>query len=141
MHVYDKAKYHDDTIDELGLPAEHATHHTLFFLRWLIDRDLTSDMFRREGGDILRRFRGGLASLYDLYEWWDNCLVSDMLSEEGNAFAMTYFDFEQGRYLTDYAETLQKSLPSEFHVPFTDDNYAAITVVLDRRFREWKATR
>ena len=140
MYVYDKAKYHDDTIQELGLPEEHATHHTLYFFRWLIEHDLTSELFRDEGSDVLSQYRNGSVSLYQVYEWWDNCLVSDMLSEKGNAFAMAYFDFERGRYLRDYAETLQKGLPSEFHVPFTDENYRTIAAVIDRRFREWQTS-
>ena len=139
MYVYDKAKYHDDTIQQLGLPEEHATHHTLFFLRWAVEHDLTSNLFREDGADILARYRGGLASIYELYEWWDNCLVSDMLSDEGNAFAKSYFDFDGGAYLADYARTLQKDLPSEFHVSFNDENYRVMALVLDRRFAEWRA--
>jgi hypothetical protein len=61
-----------------------------------------------------------------------------MLSEEGNAFAMHYFDFERGRYIHDYIAALQGSLPSEFHVDCTEDNYQKMRQVIDRRYDEWK---
>jgi hypothetical protein len=76
--------------------------------------------------------------MYALYEWWDNCLVSDMLSTEGDAFARAYFDFDHGQYLADYARVLQRRLPSEFHVLFTDENYKTIGAVIDRRFAAWR---
>ena len=41
--VYDKAKYHDDTVAEFGLTHEHSAIHILFFLGWLMDNDLMSD--------------------------------------------------------------------------------------------------
>ena len=50
--VYDKAKYHDDTIEELGLPEEHASNHAVFFLRWLIDHSLVSSFFLSESADM-----------------------------------------------------------------------------------------
>ena len=108
MHVYDKAKYHSESVLDFGLPEEHATHHTLFFLRWLIEQGLVSDEFRTESGDALERMGAGAGSAYELFEWWDNCLIDEMLNDEGNAFASAYFDFDHGAYLSDYARALQK---------------------------------
>src|SRR5690348_14223481 len=112
-YVYDKAKYHYEEVEELGLPEEHAANHTVFFLRWLIENDLMSPLFGEQGGDILKRFRAGELGIHDVYEWWDSCLIEDMLSVEGNAFAMHYFNLESGPYLSDYSSTLQGDLPSE----------------------------
>jgi len=61
-----------------------------------------------------------------------------MLSEQGNAFAMHYFDYQRGKYISDYIETLQGDLPNEFHVPYTEDNYAKISAIIDRRYAQWK---
>ena len=137
-HVYDKTKYHDDTVEELGLPEEHAANHTAFFLRWLIERSLVSELFETEGADILAPFRDGQASIHDVYEWWDGCLVDDMLSDEGNAFARSYFDFDRGDYMQDYARVLQRDLPTEFHVPYTEENYQAIRAVIEDRYAAWQ---
>ena len=137
--VYDKAKYHDDTIEELGLPEEHAANHTVFFLRWLIEHSLVSSFFLSESADIVGAFQAGEASIHDVYNWWDRCLIDDMLSDEGNAFAQAYFDFERGDYLKDYVRVLQRDLPSEFHVPYTEPSYRELSAVIDARYMAWKA--
>ena len=64
-----------------------------------------------------------------------------MLSEEGNAFAMEYFDFENGKYLDDYTRLLQGTLPSEYHIRYTEENYARMKEVIDQRYIEWESTR
>jgi hypothetical protein len=137
-HVYDGAKVIDDSVSDLGLPEEHAANHTAFFLRWLIERSLVSAAFESDGAEVLAAFRGGRAAIHDVYDWWDRCLVDEMLSETGNAFARSYFDFERGDYLSDYARVLQRDLPSEYHVAFTEANYQTIGAVLDARYAEWQ---
>ena len=138
-YVYDKAKYHFESVDDFGLPEEHAFNHTTFFLSWLVAHDLMSEWFCAECADELAKYKEGTATVNELYEWWDTCLISDMLSDEGNAFATSYFDFEKGKYIADYQANLQRDLPSEFHVPYTAENEALIHAVISRRFKEWKA--
>src|ERR1700712_3254739 len=110
-HVYDKAKYHTGTIEKHGLSEDHAANHTVFFLRWLIERGLMSEFFESTAGSILKRFRAKQATIHEVYCWWDQCLIETMLSVSGNAFAIHYFDFERGRYIHDYIATLQGDLP------------------------------
>jgi uncharacterized membrane protein len=140
-HAYDKAKYHYETVEGYGLSRDHASNHTVFFLRWLIEHDLLDQSFADESASILEQFRAGTATIHDVYKWSDCCLINDMLSEEGNKFAMHYFDFDVGKYLQDYAKTLQGELPSELHVPYTEENYQRMKPVIDRRYREWKSPR
>lgn len=139
-HVYDKATYHIESVDQFGLPDEHAENHTVFFLRWLIENELMSDEFMAESADVLARYREGRASIHDVYRSWDTCLIDDMLSERGNAFAMDYFDFNGGSYLVDYAQALQKSLPSEFHVAYSEENYRVLRERINERYRRWSAS-
>jgi len=140
-HVYDKAKYHFETISQHGLSEEHAANHTIFFLRWLIEQRMMSEFFEEQGAYILKKFKNGGATIHEVYEWWDCCLVDDQLSEEGNAFAMHYFDFQHGLYLRDYIATLKGDLPTEFHIDFTEENYETMKHVIDRRYRDWKKPR
>ena len=139
-HVYDKAKYHDAVVQKYGLSDEHAANHTIVFLRWLIERHLMSDSFEKTSADILARFRSGKVSIHKVYDWWDRCLVDDQLSQEGNAFAMHYFDFDRGRYIDDYIATLKGKLPTEFHVDYTEENYQKMKRVIDRRYDEWRTS-
>lgn len=134
---YDKAKYHYETVQEEGLPEEHAANHTVYFMRWLIERGLTSEFFRTEGREPLERFRKGECTIHEVYGWWDEVLAGDMLSDEGNAFAMAYFDFDKGKYMEDYEETLLGEFESTWHIPFTEENYRKFKAVIDRRYDEW----
>ena len=90
-YAYDKAKYHYESVEQQGLSEDHAANHTVFFLRWLIEHDLMSELFISESGAMLQDFREGSATIHEVYQSWDCCLVDDMLSEEGNAFAKSYF--------------------------------------------------
>jgi len=137
-HVYDKAKYHYESVEKDGLSEEHAANHTVFFLRWLIEHDLMSEFFVKESGDILLKFRAGNETIHEVYEWWDCCLIDDMLSDEGNAFAMHYFDFKQGRYIHDYIAALKGGLPTEFHIDYTEANYKTMQRIIDLRYKKWK---
>ena len=137
-YAYDKAKFHHDSIAQYGLADEHAYNHTTYFLSWLIKRHLISDFFESESDNLVKEFRAGLTTINKVYEYWDCCLVSDMLNDEGNAFAMAYFDFAKGEYLKDYQKHLQKDLPSEFHVPYTVDNERVIHAIIDQRYQQWK---
>lgn len=139
-HVYDKAKYHFDSIEEHGLSEEHAANHTVFFLRWLIENDLMSKEFVEESRDLLEKFRAGRATIHDVYEWWDCCLIDDMLSDEGNQFAMHYFDFDTGKYLEDYTGALQGELPTEFHIQYSEVNYQRMKQLIDQRYKAWKSS-
>ena len=47
---------------------------------WLIEHDLMSEEFVTESDGIVQKFRAGDAAIYEVYEWWDCCLVNDMLS-------------------------------------------------------------
>jgi hypothetical protein len=137
-HVYDKAKYHHETIQQYGLSEDHASNHTVVFFRWLIDRRLMSVFFETEAAEILAKFRAGQTTIHQVYGWWDHCLIDDMLSEDGNAFAKHYFDFGSGRYIQDYIGKLKGSRPSEFHIDYTDANYSMMKSVIDRRYSQWK---
>lgn len=137
--VYDKAKYHDETVMSSGLDDVQSEVHTAFFLGWLIDNNLTSDEFDAECPDLIDRYKSREIEALKVYERWDCCLIDDMLSDVGNAFAQYYFDFDRGKYLADYSELLVRDLPSEFHVPYTWDNYEIIRRRIDERFREWQS--
>lgn len=136
-HVYDKARYNLESVEQAGLPDEHASNHIVPMLRWLIENDLMSDFFRKEGEEPLARYRLGEISIHQLFEWWDTCLVNEMLSDKGNAFAMHYFDYDNGQYLTDYQRILQGSLPSEFHVAYSEAGYSKLKSAIDQSYIAW----
>ena len=42
-----------------------------------------------------------------------------------------------GQYIKDYCATLQRGLPSELHIDYTEDGYQVLKKVMDRRYDEW----
>ena len=135
--VYDKAKYHLESVHELGLPDSHASNHTAFFFSWLIKHNMLNAEFEGHGSKILEKYRADKTSIHKVYEFFDCCLVSDMLTDEGNAFTQAYFDFEHGQYLHDLYGRLKKDLPSEFMIEYTLENERLIHSLIDRRYQAW----
>jgi len=140
MIVYDKAKFHFETIEKHGLPAIQSYVHTAFFLGWLIDKKLLDDEFEEDSDSDIEAFRERQISAPRLFQRFDGCLDEEMLSPEGVAFANAYFDFERGEYLSDYRKHLTKDLPSEFHVSDTWENYEVASAFISERYSAWKST-
>ena len=138
--VYDKAKYRRESVELAGLDEVQAEVHTAFFLGWLLDNDLMSSEFVGQCPDLVAQYTAGDKTALDIYSSWDCCLIDDMLSEEGNAFAMFYFDFTNGQYMNDYNDLLVVDLPSEFYVEFNSENYQLMSLQIDRRFKDWKTS-
>lgn len=137
VYVYDKAEYHAE--DENGglLTDKQASVHTGLFVGWLLEHQLMSLKFIEESTVEIEQFLQKQMTGTDVYLAWDGALVSDMLSEEGNAFALAYFDFDEGDYLNDYEE-LFPTLHSLYDVEDTWDNYEKLKKVIDERYKEWK---
>lgn len=138
--VYDKAKYHLGSVELECLDEVQAEVHTAFFLGWLIDNHHVSDEFADDIGDLLKKYRDRQVMATDVYEVWDCCLIDNMLDSTGNAFARYYFDFDRGRYMSDYCELLVRDLPSEFHVANSWENYEIIRNRINERFNAWQAS-
>lgn len=136
--VYDKAKYHSESVLEYELPEEQAAVHTAFFLGWLIDNDLCSAEFVEDTQAEIAAYKQREKTALEIYGEWDYCLVDDMLNDEGNAFAQSYFDFSTGEYIGDFLEILVRKLPSEFHVPYTWKNQKKISHKISKRYSVWK---
>ena len=138
MHVYDKAKWHyaGDFPEELD--DEQGFVHTGLFLTWLTKRHLLSDWLENESPDAINSARTGGASPIELYKIWDGVLAEDMLSEEGNAFALKYFDFEKGQYLRDYAQVFDVEDGGLYYIEPTWNNYELIASRCDAAFEKWR---
>ena len=72
-----------------------------------------------------------------VYMFWDGVLSDDMLNDEGNQFAIDYFDFEKGLYLDDYDDVFLEC-DTLYQVQDTWENYFKLKEVIDIRYTEWK---
>jgi len=140
-YAYDKAEYHYGGDYPEGLPEEQAFVHTGLYLGWVIDRGLYSEMFRAQAAGLIEAFKARQLTGPQVFEQWDGCLLSDMLSDEGNAFSRAYFDFDRGRFLKDYDELLSGGLQSLYHVEDSWENYDRLRQRVDERFDAWRRGR
>lgn len=110
------------------------------FLAWAIHRGLVGDLHEAESREALdavrRRAMTGRQFLFNIC---DEKFWSDDLNDEGNAFAMYYYDSHT--YYADYEATLARELPTLYHVADTWESYDRIGRVIDRRYYEWKRRR
>lgn len=137
-HVYDKAKYHDNSlVSDYGFDPDTAVEQsrvpTAFFYGWLAKQgflnvdphDLVDYLARRE-------------TAVRLYEDFAECLIDWMLTDEGNAFARHYFHWHADGFFEDLTATLAADLPSEFHIIYTFEGQDRIDTVIDRRYTQWR---
>ena len=135
--AFDKARWHDGSVHDEGLPEEQSFVHTGLFVAWCALNGLWDPEHSDE--EVLRAMRERTASPIALYEWNNGCFFPFMLTKEGREFAHTYFDFVMGEYLKDYATTLALGLPSTYRVPNTWESYDRVAPVIETRYRAFKA--
>ena len=137
--VYDKAKWHYQGGYPRDLPKENAYTHAGIFLAWLIGKNFLDSTFVEDFQTDIQQLRERRITPGHFFQVVDGVLASDMLNEEGNAFAASYFDPEEGRYVSDYDELLATQLPSAYHVADTWENYERLKQRIDERYSAWKA--
>ncbi|MCB0777834.1 MAG: hypothetical protein KDB99_16135 [Chitinophagaceae bacterium] len=137
--VYDKAKYHFDGEFPEELEEFQGYIHTGMFINWLIDNDLMDKIFFEDCIDEINSVKQRKMTGSQFYEsQMDGAFLIEEVSELGNRFALEYFDFDTGQYLSDYEATLSNGLPTMYHVADTWDNYRKLRAVIDKRFAHWK---
>ena len=136
--VYDKAKYHYGGNFPEDLEDFQGFVHTGMFICWLIDNDLLDYEFFENSLEDIKKVKNRELTGAQFYEiWMDGVFAIEEVSEIGNRFALNYFDFDTGKYVSDYENTLAKQLPTLFHVQDSWENYEKIKKVIDIRFAEW----
>ncbi len=135
--VFDKAKYHFDSIYEANLKKEQAYIHTGLFFAWIIKNDLYSEFLLKESPKEIERTKNEKTPPSGMYMNWDGVLTGDLLNQIGYNFSIDYFDFTNGEYATDYAETLCTDDPDIFRVKNSWENYHKIAKIIDEKFKKW----
>ncbi|HDR7273360.1 TPA: hypothetical protein QCX06_004370 [Bacillus paranthracis] len=135
--VYDKAKYHYQGDFPEDLPIDQAFVHTGMFLGWILEHNLFSEEFEEESLDEIKQFKLRQMTGTEIYMNWDGVLADDMLNDEGNQFAMYYFNDEEWKYISDYSDVFidEETL---YHVKDTWENYFKLKEVIDNSYNFWK---
>lgn len=72
-----------------------------------------------------------------LFQECDEKFWEEDLNDEGNEFAASYYDMEDG-YLRDYVRVLSGGLESLYDVADKWGAYDKLSPVIDSRFAEWR---
>ncbi len=134
MAVYDKAKWHFGGDFPKDLPPYQGYVHIGLFLGWALDRGLEGALIRRDFADELSSYRAGKITATRLLQITDGVLDDQLLSEEGNRFAESYYE---ASYLSEYCDLFPDAATC-YHVQDTVDNARIVKVALDSRYEAWK---
>ena len=132
---YDDASWHYACPDDL--PDEAGATHAGLFLAWAILCGLGSSDWQSGWFDI-EAFRDRRMSPVQAYLMVDGKFTDEDLTDEGNAFAAKYFDFETGQFLNDYERLFGRDIPTLYHVVDSWENLDQLKTVLDERLDEWR---
>jgi hypothetical protein len=136
-YVFDKAKYHFESIKEADLDEEQAYIHTGMFLAWIVKNNLFSEFFMEESQNEIELTKSEKIPPSELYMNWDGVLIGELLNKIGFNFAIEYFDFDNGEYVNDYEMILASDDPDMFRVKNNWENYHKLAKVIDERFEKW----
>ena len=139
VDVYDKAKWHFGGEFPEELDSFQGYVHTGMFLGWLIDNDLVGEEFKNDFAEEIEKFKAQELTGAQIFELCcDGVLLVEDISELGNRFALSYFDFNSGQYLGDYEITLANNLPSLYYVSDTWINYEELKKITIKDILDWK---
>jgi hypothetical protein len=129
--------YAGDYPDDLS--NENSGTHIGFYLAWIINNNLESDLHRDESASELASVRERKMSGREfLITMCDEKFIYEDLNKEGHAFTVYYYEAEANGYFYDYGNNLTKNLPSIYHVENSWENYDVIAPVITEAYRLWK---
>lgn len=134
-YVFDKAKYHIQTMLEEGLSEEQAYVHIGLYFAWLINNDLTSEYFIEESTAEIKAHKSREISPCQIFKNWDGVLIGELLNKTGYNFSISYYD---DKYLSDYQKGLRIKDDDLFKVEDNWENYDKLAKILDKAFKKWK---
>jgi len=135
---YDDASWHYGGTFAEELPASAGATHIGMFLAWCLLEGMSGQAL--DAGNELAKLKAREISPGSfVMDFCDGKFTDEELNEEGNEFALAYFELESGTYASDYEKTLADKLPSLYHVKDSWESFDKLKPVIDNRFLEWTA--
>jgi len=139
---YDDVAWHHGGDFPADVPPEAGATHIGAFLHWLIINDRIGDELREDSVDAIAAVRSGtMTGARFLMSELDGKLIDEDFDDEGNAFALAYYEGHGGGspYIADYLATLDvTTAPDSFYrVPDGSSTQEALSTVIGARYAEW----
>jgi hypothetical protein len=135
---YDDGSWHSGGDFPSDLPPDAGATHIGMFVAWAVLNGLASSYHTVESAQELAQLR---AREITPGAWFistcDGKFTDEDLSDEGNAFAVSYYN---GSYFGDYSDTFP-DVSSLYYVEDSWVSFDAIAPVLTERLRTWRAKR
>ena len=136
---YDDASWHYGGEFPKDLPDEAGATHTGMYVAWAFLAGLAGELHTKEFPEDVEKLRSRSVTPGQFFlDACDGKFTDEDLTDEGNAFTRSYFDFDTGSYLKDYEGLLAKGLPSTYHVPDTWENFEKLQPLLNARLESWR---
>lgn len=137
---YDDVSWHTGAEEyPKDLPQKAAATHTGMFLVWALLAGLGGELHTKEMPEEIARLRSRSVTPGEFFFGpCDGKFTDEDLNEEGNAFALAYFDLDKGSYLRDYDALLCAGCTTAYEVADTWANFDRLKPRLDRRLVEWR---
>ncbi len=138
---YDDASWHYDGDFPEELPNEKGATHIGMFFAWCLLNGLGSECHLEEFEDEFNELKNEkiIPGQYFI-NTCDEKLTDEDLSEEGNQFALYYYDSEDSEFNSDYLTSMdpEDELETVYHVEDSWENYRTLAAVISEKFKIWK---
>jgi len=132
---YDDASWHYGGDYPEDLNEDAGGIHIGMFLVWCLLNDLSSDIHTQ---DIIELKKREVTPGKWFIETCDEKFTDEDLNEIGNNFAQYYYDLDDGNYLADYDELLNKDLDSIYHATDDWEFFDLLSPIITSRFTQWQ---
>lgn len=138
---YDDTSWHSGGDFPKDLPPEAGATHTGMFLVWGLLSGLAGEFHGEDSpeGVVALRARSVTPGAFFI-RFCDGKFTDEDFSNAGNSFALKYYDFQTGKYLSDYCAAVGVTIDRIYYAADTWENFERLRPVLDKRFAEWKTT-
>lgn len=135
---YEDASWHYGAINfPTELTEENGFTHIGMFLSWAFENDFAGEFHLKECAEDMKEFE--LREMTGREIFIKNCdgkLTDEDLNQEGNEFAMYYYNVDN--YLIDYGELFENE-KSVYHVEDTWENQKKVSEMIEKEYKRWKS--
>ncbi len=138
-YIFDKAKYHLQSVQNDKLDERQAFVHTAIFIDWCLNKGLLTQEFQEKYLQTILHIKIKACLPTQLYVEIGGVFTGRILNLKGYNFAMHYFHLSNGKYLKEYEKLfdLKNRKVSFYSIADDWDNYEKVAIMLDNKFDNW----
>jgi hypothetical protein len=136
---YDDASWHYGGDFPASLPQECGATHIGMFVAWCQLNGLGGSIHKDDFPEMLSKLEDrALTPGAWFISACDEKFTDEDLNEEGNEFALVYYQADKAPFNSDYDQTVCAGLDSVYEVPDTWETFDKLSPVIQKQYNEWK---